>query len=106
MSPADQRHFGVTRNLVSPPSLPQGGKAWELAMSWSELERLVQAAETGPPSHAVLHRCRSKAELVLAARKLGYRITRMDLLRAWEVHRSEAIEAELAPEVSAAKGLG
>jgi hypothetical protein len=75
-------------------------------MSWSELERLVQVAETEAPSHAVLHRCRSRAELVLAARKLGYRITRMDLRRAWELHRSEAIEAESVPEAPAVKGLG
>ena len=33
--------------------------------------------------------CRSTPELILAARRLGYRITRMVLPRAWEEERQE-----------------
>jgi hypothetical protein len=36
-----------------------------------------------------LRHCRSGKELILAARRLGYRVTRMDLQRAWVEHRRE-----------------
>ena len=49
-------------------------------MSWSELERLVDQAEKDPSLGRSLKGCRSTPELILAARRLGYRITRMDLL--------------------------
>ena len=59
------------------------------AMSWSELERLVEEAEAQPSLQRSLKDCRSTPELILAARRLGYRITRMDLQRAWEEERQE-----------------
>ncbi len=58
-------------------------------MSWSELERLVDQAEANPSLRRSLKGCRSSQELILAARRLGYRITRMDLQRAWEEERQE-----------------
>ena len=51
-------------------------------MSWLELERLVEDAEKEPQLACALRHCRSNPELVLAARKLGYRITRVDLEQA------------------------
>jgi len=59
-------------------------------MSWSELERLVTAAEADGSLRRALSRCRSQEELVLAARRMGYRITRQDLAAAVEEHRREA----------------
>jgi len=58
-------------------------------MSWSELERLVHEAEADAGLRRPLKACRSTPELILAARHLGYRITRMDLQRAWEEERQE-----------------
>ena len=58
-------------------------------MSWSELERLVDQAEVDASLRRSLKGCRSTPELILAARRLGYRITRMDLQRAWEQERQE-----------------
>ena len=58
-------------------------------MSWSELERLVTEAEANPSLRRSLKGCRSTPELILAARRLGYRITRIDLQRAWEEERQE-----------------
>ena len=58
-------------------------------MSWSQLERLVDQAEANPSLRRSLKACRSTPELILAARRLGYRITRMDLQRAWEEERQE-----------------
>ncbi len=58
-------------------------------MSWSELERLVDQAETDAGLRRSLKGCRSTPELILAARRLGYRITRIDLQRAWEEERQE-----------------
>jgi len=51
-------------------------------MSWFELERLVDDAEKEPQLAMALRHCRSNPELVLAARRLGYRITRVDLKQA------------------------
>ena len=45
-------------------------------MSWFELERLVEDAEKEPQLARALRHCRSNLELVLAARRLDYRITR------------------------------
>ena len=45
-------------------------------MSWSELERLVDKAEVDAGLRRSLKGCRSTPELILAARRLGYRITR------------------------------
>ena len=58
-------------------------------MSWSELERLVDQAEVDASLRRSRKGCRSTPELILAARRLGYRITRMDLQRAWEEERQE-----------------
>ncbi len=52
-------------------------------MSWSELERLVEEAETDPMIRRGLRHCRSSPELLLAARRMGFRVTRVDLQRAW-----------------------
>jgi len=57
-------------------------------MSWGELERLVDDAETDAVLRRVLRRCRSRRELVLAARHLGYGIQPSDLRRAWELEQS------------------
>jgi hypothetical protein len=58
-------------------------------MSWSELERLVEQAEVDAALRRSLKGCSSTPELILAARRLGYRITRIDLQRAWEEERQE-----------------
>jgi len=58
-------------------------------MSWSELKRLVDQAESNPSQRRSLKGCRSTPELILAARRLGYRITRIDQQRAWEQERQE-----------------
>ena len=52
-------------------------------MSREELERLVGDAEVSASVRDDLRRCRSRDELVLAARRLGYRLTSQDLQRAW-----------------------
>ena len=64
-------------------------------MSWSELERLVEGAEGDDALRRALSHCRSEQELVLAARRLGFRITGRDLLRARSSHQQEQ-QAELS----------
>ncbi len=67
-------------------------------MSWSELERFVSEVEADPFLQRALKHCRSRKELILAARRLGYRITRMDLQRAWQEEQAEQAQHEqLAP---------
>ncbi len=56
-------------------------------MSWSELERLVEEAETDEVIRRGLRHCRSRPELLLAARRLGYGVTTVDLKRAWQLHQ-------------------
>jgi hypothetical protein len=63
-------------------------------MSWSELERLVCDAEADAVMQRALKHCRSRKELILAARRLGYRITRIDLQRAWQEHQQLEQEAQ------------
>ena len=63
-------------------------------MSWSELERLVSDAEGDAAMKRALRHCRSRKELILAARRLGYRITRIDLQRAWQEHQQLEQEAQ------------
>ncbi len=47
------------------------------------------------PCSASLKHCRSRKELILAARRLGYRITHIDLQRAWQEEQLErSLEAE------------
>ena len=58
-------------------------------MSWSELERFVADLEEAPTLQRALKHCRSRKELILAARRLGYRITRIDLQRAWQEEQLE-----------------
>jgi predicted ribosomally synthesized peptide with nif11-like leader len=58
-------------------------------MSWSELERFVDEVEPDSCLQRALKHCRSRKELILAARRLGYRITRIDLQRAWQEEQQE-----------------
>jgi predicted ribosomally synthesized peptide with nif11-like leader len=58
-------------------------------MSWSELERFVGDVEADRDLQRSLRHCRSRKELILAARRLGYRITRIDLQRAWQEEQRE-----------------
>jgi len=60
-----------------------------LLMSWQELERLVVEAEARPSLRLALRRCRDDNALILQARQLGYRITRVDLQQAWLQHRQD-----------------
>jgi hypothetical protein len=60
-------------------------------MSWSDLERLVAAAESDHELKLALSLCRSRQELLHTARRRGYRVTRVDLHNAWlEHHNSPA----------------
>jgi len=59
-------------------------------MSWSELERLVEDAETDAVMRRALRHCRSRRELLLAAGRLGYAITKADLQQAWILQRPAA----------------
>lgn len=63
-------------------------------MSWSELERLVEAAEQDPVVRQRLRRCRCREDLVLQARQLGFRITRVDLQRAWLDHQQQHLQRQ------------
>lgn len=66
-------------------------------MSWSELERLVEDAESQRELQRSMRHCRSRKELILASRRLGYRITRLDLQRAWQEEQGQgAVSAEAA----------
>jgi len=60
-----------------------------MSMSWRELERLVSDVESDGVIRRAMKRCRSRHEFVLAARRLGYRITRVDLQLAFEEERRE-----------------
>ena len=63
-------------------------------MSWSELERFVDDVEADNGLQRALKHCRSRKELILAARRLGYRITRIDLQRAWQEEQREQLLLE------------
>ena len=67
----------MVRDLLPPP------------MSWSELERFVEELEADAALRRALKHCRSRKELILAGRRLGYRITGMDLQRAWQEEQRE-----------------
>ncbi len=56
-------------------------------MSWNELERLVEQAESDAALRRALMHCRSRFELVLASRRLGFAIDGQDLRLAWQLHR-------------------
>lgn len=59
-------------------------------MSWSELQRLVEEAEADGAIRRSLRRCRSRRELLMASRRMGYRIQATDLRRAWQLEQVEA----------------
>ena len=59
-------------------------------MSWPELERFVDDLEGDSALQRAFKHCRSRKELILAARHLGYRITRIDLQRASEEEQRES----------------
>ena len=63
-------------------------------MSWHELERLVSDVETDGVIRRAMKCCRSRHEFVLAARRLGYRITRIDLQLALEEEQLEQRKGE------------
>ena len=44
--------------------------------------------------HRALRHCRSRQEWILAARRLGFQITRIDLQRAWQEHQQLEQEAQ------------
>ncbi|MEB3194142.1 MAG: Nif11 family protein [Cyanobacteriota bacterium] len=58
-------------------------------MSWSELERLVDDAESDPALRRGLRRCRSRREFLLASARLGYRIQPRDLRMAWSLDQGQ-----------------
>ena len=66
-------------------------------MSWSELERFVEAAESDPALRRALRHCRSRQELVLAGQRLGYAIGMGDLGQAQRLER----QAGWCPEAAA-----
>ncbi len=59
-------------------------------MTWSELERLVETAERDGRLRRALRHCRSRSELVLAARRLQYRITLEDIRGARLLHKRQS----------------
>ena len=61
--------------LITPSALRRTGAAKGVTSSEVEADVALQRA---------LRHCRSRKELILASRRLGYRITRIDLQRAWE----------------------
>ncbi|MFM9073830.1 MAG: nitrogen fixation protein [Cyanobium sp.] len=65
-------------------------------MVWSELERLVEDAESDAMLRRSLRRCRSRRELVMACRRLGYRIQSTDSQMAWSLDRTERQARDLA----------
>ena len=78
-------------------------------MSWRELERLVRDGESRPEVRTGLRSCRNDVELLLRARQLGYRITRVDLQQAWQEHQLEleqqqALSQAADPSGGAGKG--
>jgi hypothetical protein len=73
-------------------NLGRAGIQVEIAMSWSELERLVEDAETDAAMGRALRHCRSRREFLLAARRLGYAITNADLQQAWTLERHDEPE--------------
>ena len=65
---------------------------WEalalVPMSWSELDDWCQWRKRA------LRHCRSRKQLILAARRLSYKITRTNLQRAWQEHQQLEQEAQ------------
>ena len=75
-------------------------------MSWSELERFVEELEADATLRRAVKHCRSRKELILAARRLGYRITRIDLQRAWQEEQREQEQATRGCHQPASRSLG
>jgi hypothetical protein len=65
-------------------------------MSWSELERMVEAAEADTALRRALRHCRSRQELVLAGQRLGFAIGLADLRRARLLEQQDATAPEAA----------
>jgi predicted ribosomally synthesized peptide with nif11-like leader len=63
-------------------------------MSWSELERLVEAAEADSALRRALRHCRSSQELVLAGQRLGFAINLADLRRARQLEHLAAADPQ------------
>ena len=59
----------------------------------------MEEVEQDPALQRSLRRCRSRKELILAARRLGYRITRIDLQRAWQEEQRELEQQGTSREV-------
>ncbi len=57
-------------------------------MSWSELERLVMDADIDDDLRWTMDQCRSQDELITVATSLGYQISPMDVLKAWQDHKA------------------
>ena len=70
-----------------PPSHANVRGTGAKGMSWPELERLVADAEASQDLKHSLRHCRSPQDLLLAARRQGYRVTRIDLQNAWLEHQ-------------------
>ncbi len=73
-------------------------------MSWGELHRLVEEAEADAALGRALRHCRSRDELVLAARRLGYAITRADLHRARQLDQQAAGACQAGAAAAAPHG--
>jgi len=54
------------------------------SISWSELVPSVDDVKADSALQRALKHCRSRKELIRAALRLGYRITRIDLQHAWQ----------------------
>ncbi|MFM7268770.1 MAG: hypothetical protein ACKOZT_09310 [Cyanobium sp.] len=66
------------------------------AMSWSELERLVETAELDAAIRRGLRHCRSVRELLLAAGRLGFAIHLDDLRQARAIDQGGATASTAA----------
>ncbi|MEI6032255.1 MAG: Nif11-like leader peptide family natural product precursor [Synechococcaceae cyanobacterium ELA739] len=75
-------------------------------MSWSELERLVETAEQDGQLRRALRHCRSRLELVMAARRLQFQISLKDLQRARLLHQRQEGAANDLPHGSEAAHQG
>jgi len=69
-------------------------------MSWSELQRLVEEAEADGAIRRGLRHCRSRQELLLACRRLGYAIEAADLCQARALERSAQDRPDSGPSAA------
>ena len=100
MTGAPAGSYRMRPDEASWPAPPRRGRIRRCLPAWgetslckpmglSELERLVDEAERDGVIRRSLRRCRSRAELVLAAQRLGYGIHRIDLRSAWLLHQRQ-----------------